>query len=371
MSRWNNGENKEEVMKTIRSILALGALMLPVVMLTGCGGEESGKTIANVHDKKTQQGEVASQETSVTNRPFSSAEELVGKTLASMGIPVGLDSDKKRVTTVGTWSWSLKKQDDPDSSFDFKFDFPDEENDDFETRRFKAAWKAYASGLANMAMSIVPEKKREDVTTDNAKEVVKTTTNGIEMKARIVLEGVATVTSAESYDAAADEVQFAVAVCRSEKRRRLYEDYKAGRKPNSPGRYSLKEWINQNSGIGVLCPRSIIDNDGILWRAAGLSVEVDGRKEESIKNAIEKAKCYAFEAAIRTIMVEVSFSKTAETTMEVNGSTTVSKLQDTTKIIPCCKVAQSDSSRVRWFDIGRKSHITGKRTRLIVCAIRE
>ncbi len=305
---------------------------------------------------------------SVVEPPLPSSRSLVREKLAMSGVQLGWDSEKKRIVAVGTRSLSLKDDGQKGySSLNESYDFRDDADDEIETKRFKAVWKAYADGVAKIARYLYgKEEVAENIevgrtASDNMPRHVST-----RMSVPHVLDGVVTVTMAESFNS--EEYEVTVAVGQSEKRNIAYGVYKFGKTPPSPGKYSLKEWIDAHSSSGIICPQSFVDKDGVWWRVAGVPVAVERQR----KIHIEKAKWLAASAAIRTISIEVKAIVKSSISIgdKDDGSDTADMLDREIKLKPLCEVSLFDSSRVQWFDIESESPITGK-VRVIVCAIRE
>ena len=181
------------------------------------------------------------------------------------------------------------------------------------------------------------------------------------------LGGVATITSAESLDASDEKVfEVSIAVCQSKKREEAYS------KGAHSGKYSISEWIEQKSELGMICPQSYCDNDGVWWRVAGVPVSLEaGRNSKKVAIATEMAKHYAYEAALRTIAVKVSEVMSVHSVKEMNGSEDYvlrKKMCRTVKIDPLLTVLPV--TQTRWFELERKYPISGENVRCIVAALR-
>ena len=299
---------------------------------------------------------------SVVEPPLPSSHSVVREQLAMSGVQLGWDPEKKRIVVVETQSLSLKG-DKQNGAFRLKesYDFRDDADDDIETKRFKVVWKAYADGVASIAKFLCANAEIGRTAGDNMPGHVST-----RMSVQQALDGVVTVTMAESFNNETYEVS--VAVGKSEKKRAAYSGYKSGKKTVSPGRHSLKEWIDARSSSGIICPQSFVDKDGVWWRVAGVPVAAERHR----KIHIEKAKWLAASAAIRTISIEVKAIEKYNIWGgdKDDGSDAVDMLDREVKIKPLCEVSLFDPTRVQWFDIESESPITGK-VRVIVCAIRE
>ena len=296
-----------------------------------------------------------------------SSREVVEQQLKRMGVEIGYAAGRGRMVAVETRGFSLKGDDETDDELTFieKYDFPDDEADDFETKRFKAVWKAYADGLAQVARYIAETTPQAGGAKENKLYVGE---NGISMV--MDLEGIATITTAESCND--KEYEFSVAVCQSEKKKRLNEAYRQGRRAETPGRYSLKEWIDNKSGTGIICPQSFVDNEGSLWSVAGVPVDLSaGRNSKEVALKTEKAKRYAYEAAMRTIAVRVSASTSISVLHKSNdGDKRKEKMERDVKIDPINTILPVDPSQVRWFELERMNPLTGKPIRCVVAALR-
>ena len=303
-------------------------------------------------------------------RAMSSCD-MVEQQLERMGVQVGYDAARGRLVAVETRAFSLKGDDEVDDELRFveKFDFPDDEADDFETKRFKAMWKAYATGLEQIAEYFAMITPQPNETKENKRD---TAAIGVSMVVKQDLEGIATITTAESCNG--KEYEFSVAVCQSEKKKRLNEAYRQGRRAETPGRYSLKEWIDNKSGTGIICPQSFVDNEGFLWSVAGVPVDLSaGRNSKKVALKTEKARRYAYEAAKRTIAVRVSANKSKSSIFEKLREDEVvvkEKLNVEVLIMPMDEALSVDLSRVRWFELDRENPMTGNPVRCVVAALR-
>ena len=339
----------------------------------GCGKDDTEVAVKEESDSQPQSAAASSASNGVTRQ---SSREVMEELLAARGIRQGVDVDKGRILAVESRGFSLEK-DEKDDSVEETYDFPDDSDDDFETRRFKTAWKAYADGLAEIAQMLGTQIYGETVE-NKTNRTVEDGTNRAEIQhsmADIRLDGIVTVASTESYDKQEEEYEFTVAVCQSNKRQKLYKDGLLGDGSSHPGHFSLKEWIDENSSMGMICPQSFVDNDGVWWRVAGVPVDLSaGRNSKKVALLSEKAKRYAYEAAIRTIWVDVSASMSLMSTSSVSaggGTERKEKLSRKVCIKPLRDILPSDPFRVKWLEFDKVSPITGKTIRLIVCAIRD
>ena len=299
------------------------------------------------------------------------SRELANQSLGNMGIQVGCDAKRGRMVATATRGCSLKHEE-PDEELGFTetYDFPDDTTDDFETRRFKAVWKAYADGLAEIATQMGISIEHEEEKKDAGRVLGET----MHSSASGSLAGVVFLTMAESFNDGCYEVT--VAVCQSKKREETYSRGLTGGEP-SLGKYSLVDWIEltvDKGAGGIICPQSFCDNEGVWWRVAGVPVELDaGRSSKKVVMSTEKAKRYAYEAAMRTLAVRVS-ARTSSTSklvdkgaddLEVND-----KVERMVKIEPMNTVLPIDPSHVQWFEVDKVNVFTGKPVRCVVAALR-
>ena len=297
---------------------------------------------------------------------ISSSRDAMEEWLRERNIQLGYDEERGRIVAVKTRSVSMNVG---KSSGELPFegyDFLDDANDDFETRRFKTVWKAYADGLAEIATLLKASIKNTETKKDGI--VVSTT---MEKEASWPLNGVVTIEMCESLTADG-EYEVTVAVCQSIKRQKAYLSGLNGGE-SSPGKCTLSEWVDQKSKMGIICPQTYCDNEGVWWRVAGVPVELDeGRNSKKVAMLTEKAKRYAYEAAMRTLAVRVS----ARTSMSVNldvgkgGDRLKNKMEKTVKIKPMNMVLPIDPSQVQWFEFDRRNVFTGKSVRCVVAALR-
>ena len=304
-----------------------------------------------------------------------SSREVVKQQLERMGVKVGYDAAGGRMVAVETWGYSLK---DDEANNDFgmteTYDFSDDASDDVETRHFKAMWKAYADCLGTIAsyqgLSISEEEEKDDEGNVLSKTTSSAATN--------LLGGVVFLTMAESLDDGWCEVT--VAVGQSKKREEAYLRGLNGGDAK-PGKYTLDEWVKQKSEgcLGIICPQAYCDNEGVWWRVAGVPVDLSaGRNSKKVAVLTEKAKRYAYKAAMRTLAVRVSTTSTLVSTFNRSNDDgeqkekieTSSKIKKSTKIDPINTVLPVNPSQVRWFELDMKNPMTGKPVRCVVAALR-
>lgn len=298
--------------------------------------------------------EIAREEVTRTNE--ASSRDHVRQFLSEHGIDIGHDSGRERTVAVGSGAFALKDDAANDEDWDElkeTYDFPDSPNDDFQTKRFKAMWKAYADGLASIAR-------------DMGQPLLNDDTNTLKSSVPYSLGGVATITSAESLGASDEKFfEVSIAVCQSKKREEAYS------KSVRPGKCSISEWIEQKSELGMICPQSYCDNDGVWWRVAGVPVSLEaGRNSKKVAIATEMAKHYAYEAALRTIAVKVSASTSIQTfgVSREKVEKNIKRIENTVKIDPQLTVLPV--TQTRWFELERKYPISGENVRCIVAALR-
>ena len=355
-------------MKKVLKFFSLAVL----AAFAGCGKDDTEVAVKEESGPQPQSAAASSASNDVTRQ---SSREVMEELLATRGICQGVDVDKGRILAVESRAFSLKEE--KDDSVEETYDFSDDSDDDFETRRFKTAWKAYADGLAEIAQMLGTQIYGETVE-NKTNRTVEDGSNRAEIQhsiADIRLDGIVTVAATESYDKQEEEYEFTVAVCQSSKRQKLYKDGLLGDGSSPQGHFSLKEWIDENSSMCMICPQSFVDNDGVWWRVAGVPVDLSaGRNSKKVALLSEKAKHYAYEAAIRTIWVDVSASMSLMSTLSVSAggeSECKEKISRKVCIKPLRDILPSDPFRVKWLEFDKVSPITGKTIRLIVCAIRD
>lgn len=304
-----------------------------------------------------------------------SSREVVKQQLEGMGVRVGYDAERGRMVAVATRGFSLKDDDANNANNYFglteTYDFSDDASDDAEMRHFKAMWKAYADCLSTIAsyqgLSIAHEEEKDDAGNVLSETMSSAATNS--------LDGVAFLTMAESLDDSWCEVT--VAVGQSKKREEVYLRGVNGGDAK-PCKYTLNEWVKQKSerGSGIICPQAYCDNEGVWWRVAGVPVDLsDGRNSKKVAALTEKAKRYAFEAAMRTIAVRVSTSTSTAISISSNERgkqeyEADEKMDKTVKIEPMNTVLPVNPSQVRWFEQDRMNPLTGNPVRCVVAALR-
>lgn len=293
----------------------------------------------------------------VGGQPVPDTSIQVERMLKAHGIQEGSDVKHGRIVAIGTWIFGGKSS--SDEPYDFQApDFPDDVNDSFETKRFKAMWKAYATGLSSIAMN--KPNVGLNLTGSNSNQVMDLSEK---------LAGVVTVTMAESLDPAEEVYQVSVAVYQSKKREKMY----SGSLKSKPGKYTLAEWIERVSGAGIICPRSYCDNEGVWWRVAGVPVELDEKRSpKKGPVAIATAKRYAYEAARRTIAVQVSekaqikckITNTSDKSIDVEE-----KVSEVVKIEPLDTILPVDPSKTKWFELERVDPMSGAPVRCVIAAL--
>ena len=355
-------------MKKVLKFFSLAVL----AAFAGCGKDDTEVAVKEESGPQPQSAAASSASNDVTRR---SSREVMEELLATRGICQGVDVDKGRILAVESRGFSLEEE--KYDSVEETYDFPDDSEDDFETRRFKTAWKAYADGLAEIAQ-MLGTQIYDEILENQTNRTVEVRADRTEIQhsiAGIKLDGIVTVAATESYDNQEEGYEFTVAVCQSSKRQKLYKDGLLGDGSSLPGHFSLKEWIDENSSMGMICPQSFVDNEGVWWRVAGVPVDLSaGRNSKKVAVLAEKAKRYAYEAAMRTIWVDVSAFMSLMSTLSVSAggeSECKEKISRKVCIKPLRDILPSDPFRVKWLEFDKVSPITGKPIRLIVCAIRD
>ncbi len=315
-----------------------------------------------------------------------SAGEIVQHWLREQGLAQGGNASSGRIVSIGVNHLTVGEEPFYDEIIEARerYDIPYEPNDDLDTRRFTAMWKAYADGIVSIARTMRHRAGMEMEIKDFVDEGGVNSANGDNghrkmFSGEMRVRGLNFLTMAESIQ---DEegpsgityswCQIAVALSAMEKSggesASLYEGVR-------PSPLSLTEWIEKNSKDGMICPQVFFDKDGMMWRVAGMSVAVDGiRNMDKVMCAKRRAKIYTFEAALRTVDVVVSFSRMYS--CEDDKNDTDSKLPSIGEelrrdviVAPVLNVSSADSSRVKWYEVCRKKAGTDRVVCLVVCAI--
>lgn len=346
-------------MKNIQAFISYAVL----AALAGCG-EDDSKVSAERESSSQLQSTAKTAVPGNVMRHEMSSRDAVMAALKKRGILLGFDAERERMVVVETHGFSLKGEEkDDEFALAESYDFPDDANDDFETRRFKAMWKAYADGLARIATDFAATFDREKAEGEHGMEMLQS------MSYR-PLNGILTITSAESFENG--EYEVTVAVGWSRKREKMYFSGLRGEK-SAPGQCTLAEWIESHCATGIICPQSYCDNEGVWWRVAGVPVDLGaGRNSKKVTWLTEKAKHYAYEAAMRTIAVQVS-ARTSMSTIIYSGDDgkKKEKMEKSVAVKPMRAIRSDDPFRVKWLELEKVKPITGKPIRLIVCAIRD
>ena len=102
-------------------------------------------------------------------KEFISSRDFVRRSLNESGVEMGIDEEHGRVVALSSAGFPLegmepKKDKLQKSSADFGGEyFQYDVDDDFQTLRFKAMWRAYAEGLAKIAnLTVVATKAEQD-----------------------------------------------------------------------------------------------------------------------------------------------------------------------------------------------------------------
>ena len=259
---------------------------------------------------------------------------IVYRMLVENDIRGGYDAERGRVVGIGTWRFYADKE----VSNVLDCGFADSPDDDFEMKRFKAMWKAYARALADIARikgrctlsAKISETEPDSEPDANATSVFT------ESIASMQLDGVTFLVMAESW--AEGRYEVSVAMCQSTKRMEAYSCRSTG-SGACPGRYSIFERLECVSKTGMICPQSYCDKDGVWWCIAGVPVGLDGKHLKLLKDSTEEAKCYAYEAALRTIAVQVSLETRVTSSMvEEPGEVIRERFRGHIKIDPVVKI---------------------------------
>ena len=344
-------------------MMKFGVLLFAMVFvaLTGwCKDKGRGESVSSVKGEMNASAPENAAGYAMTSR------DLVKRTLEGMGIQVGCDAERGRIVATATHGCSLKHEE-PDEELGFTetYDFPEDTADDFETRRFKAVWKAYADALAEIATQLGTSIEHEEEKDDEGRVQGETSHS----RASCSLAGVAFLTMAESFKDGWYEVS--VAVGQSKKREEAYSRGVTGGESRS-GKYSLAEWVEvtvDKGAGGIICPQSYCDNEDVWWRVAGVPVELDDGNYSKKVLLVKKAKRYAYEAAMRTLAVRVSTSTSLSVKLGAGkGNDIKEKVERTVKIEPVNTVLPV--SQVQWFEVEKVDAFTGKPVRCIVAALR-
>ncbi len=317
------------------------------VVLIGCGKQQDAK-------------EVVGSEADTNN--FVRSEVIVMQYLKDLGIKIGADKESERIVEVKSSGFTMQgnapKQDDllelnTIEDCGFQYDV----KDDCQTIRFKAMWRAYADGLARMANRTGGGVKAKKM--GQKQELTQTLS--------AEFRGVTTIVSAESLDASGSEYEVTVAVSQSKKREEMYSGLQS-----KPGKHSLGDFVEKESSTGIVCPKSYCDNEGVWWRIAGVPVELDGnRSPKRGTAAIEAAKRYAYEAAMRTIAVRVSVKTQLQSTMTKSGDgvSVEDKISKVVRVEPLDTILPVDPSKTKWIELERVDPMTGVPVRCVIAAL--
>ena len=270
---------------------------------------------------------------------------------------------------IGTWGFSMGggASDVDETSYQIDCGFSDSVDDDFEMKRFKAMWKAYAQALAAIAhffgekVDISKHTAGSDsMTNENAGAITET-----KAMASKQLAGVTFLAMVESW--AGGEYEVSVAMCQSAKKMESYSSRSTGI-GSCRGRYSISEWLEHVGKIGMICPQAYCDKDGVWWRVAGVPFGLDGKRFK-MKDSTVEAKHYAYEAALRTIEVQVASERrlTSVTTEKPGGAISVDeRLKKHIKIDPMVAIPPLSIMLMDSID-----PLTGKSIRLAVAFLSE
>ena len=300
---------------------------------------------------------------------YRDTKDLVSRMLAESNIQEGYDVARGRIVTIGTWGFSIGggASDVDETNYEIDCGLPDSADDDFEVKRFKAMWKAYAKALAKIAQIYATKVETSKSTTEPdgvTNEVAGVITETIAMASK-QLAGVTFLTMAESR--AGGRYEISVAMCLSDKRKEAYSSRETG-SGACHGRYSIFEWLERISKIGMICPQAYCDKDGVWWRIAGVPVGLDGKRIK-LEKSLMAAKHYAYEASLRTIEVQVSSERrlTSVATKRPGDALRVDeRLKEHIKIDPVTVIPPYSITIMESID-----PLTGKSVRLAVAFLSE
>ena len=342
--------------RSTSKMFTLFALVLAFVVLIGCDKQQDANDFVK---SETYTDNSARSEVDANNSVRS--EVVVRQYLKDLGIKIGTDKERERIVEVKSSGFTLQGNAPKEELLELNAvedcGFQYDAKDDRQTIRFKTMWRAYAGGLARMS----------NLTGGEIKEKKFELTQELSQTLSAEFKGVTTIVSAESFDAAGSEYEGTVAVSQSKKREEMYSGLQS-----KPGKHSLGDFVEKESSTGIVCPKSYCDNEGVWWRIAGVPVELDGNHSpKGGTAAIEAAKRYAYEAAMRTIAVRVSVKTQLQSTMTKSGDgvSVEDKLSKVVRVEPLDTILPVDPSKTKWIELERVDPMTGAPVRCVIAAL--
>ncbi len=289
-----------------------------------------------------------------------SALECLEKFVCKSGVSVGYDAENEIVTTLASRQFhdrcSAGKF---NREVEERYDFHDDPADDFEMRRAKAVWKAYADAVCeaarcfNQKIMVPSQKVKRSSGPDSVLAIADAMT----------LDQVRVLSSASSAREMGNKMCFeeaiAVRVC-------LAPGHSA-----KSGNKTLHEWLDSLKDNMTIGPASFCDSSGCVWNVGIVPVEEDVvlSEKKAAGEEVRQAKIMAYEIACRIGCVAVEWHESVEDRMIDERQKT--KYRRSVRIRPLNAPSMTDTSRVKWFSVVGTDRLTAKKIRKYVCAIQE
>lgn len=289
-----------------------------------------------------------------------SALKCLEKFVCKSGVSVGYDAENKIVTTLASRQFhdrcSAGKL---NREVEERYDFRDDPADCFEMRRAKAAWKAYADAVCEMAWLFNQKimAPRQKVKRSSGPDPV------LAIADAMTLDQVRVLSSASSARETGNKMCFEEAVA-VQLKLNPSDTVKSGDK-------TLHEWLDNLKDNMTIGPASFCDSLGCAWNVGIVPVEEDVvlSEKKTAGEEVRQAKIMAYEIACRVGCVTVEWHESVEERMI--GEKQKYKYRRSVRIRPLNAPSMTDASRVKWFSVACTDYLTAKKIRKYVCAIQE
>lgn len=332
-------------------------LALCGLLVAGCSKEVSDKRGAS---------ETAAKSKEKTSREVIHAQKVIREELKRRGWKLGYDEERGRIIAVGE---SFEENGTVDEAM--------------RQRCFRKAFDEAVRDLAEMIKIEVPDADKDGRTPDEDKGKVVAYTHEM-------LYGATPLLAAESWMSADAEYETSVAVVMSSA---LENSVKKALKRekvvrSKPGKLSLEKWLEKQDVATMLGSRQFVDDKGDRWFIG--SVSDDGKMLPYLKSWAKEAqgkgeigefdekglkdskltrrllKSYAVWTVARMLAVDVECTKEFATNEEcVAVEICKYDLRVTAKVR-----LDVDDGQIKWFERKAVSPTSGKKIKVLSCAIR-
>jgi len=343
-----------------------GAIITTLVgsILFGCSDSHS------VEESVPNSGEEIQSANESAPTPKVDATEILEKELCDQGIETGWNQQQETLTVIASEQFNPKQRRMTKDDFVEKYDFELPDNAGECSQLAYAFWKAYASALAEIAktekeyLSIEDQRKLTSNDGDNgegadpSESTLKTCLTAKQKLSGVkILRHVWAVDDANTYSCAL-AVQMDVA---------FYKRVLKGG-PFRPGRFTLKQRIDEIPADSTIGPDVYVDNEGTLWHLGVVPVD-----KEPTGMTPDWSMRLAYEFALRTVSAQIDCRQSVESIRSEYGEglyTLKQRYISEIRMSPMLRVEKNDSTRIRRFTLKAKHPILGE-IQYKVCAIRD